>query len=98
MRKPGSKNANKSPIRGQQVSVIAQENLKIAVFLLHHRLRCTLDWEITRLHEDTSFLLVGQKKLKDEYKEPDVLPKTNKSDMTGTWRPLRNISDHVKVS
>ena len=37
MRKPGSKNANGTPDRGQQVSVIAQENLKLAVFLFHHR-------------------------------------------------------------
>ena len=33
MRKPGSKNANGMPDRGQQVSVIAQENLKLAAFL-----------------------------------------------------------------
>ena len=26
-------------------------------------------------------LLAGQKRLKDEYKDPDVLPKFNKSDM-----------------
>ena len=47
MRKPGGKNANGMPNRGQQVSVIAQENLKLAIFLFHHRWRCTLDWEIT---------------------------------------------------
>ena len=37
MRKPGGKNANGMPHRGQQVSVIAQENLKLAIFLFHHR-------------------------------------------------------------
>ena len=37
IRKPGSKNANGMPNRGQQVSVLAQENLKLAVFLFHHR-------------------------------------------------------------
>ena len=42
-RKPGGKNANGMPNRGQQVSVIAQENLKIATFLFHHKWRCTLD-------------------------------------------------------
>ena len=43
MRKPGSKNVNGVPDRGQQVSVIAQENLKLAVFLFHHLWRCTID-------------------------------------------------------
>ena len=47
VRKPGGKNANGMPNRGQQVSVIAQENLKLAIFLFHHKWRCTLDWEIT---------------------------------------------------
>ena len=36
MRKPDGKNANGMPNRGQQVSVIAQDNLKLAVFLFHH--------------------------------------------------------------
>ena len=36
VRKPGSKNANMTPNRGQQVLVIAQENLKLAAFLFHH--------------------------------------------------------------
>ena len=47
VRKPGGKNADGTPNRGQQVSVIAQENLKLKAFLFHHRWRCTLDWEIT---------------------------------------------------
>ena len=47
LRKQGGKNANGMPNRGHQVSVIAQENLKLATFLLHHRWRCTLYWEIT---------------------------------------------------
>ena len=46
VRKLGSNNANGMPERGQQVSVIAQENLKLAPFLFHHRWRCTLDWVI----------------------------------------------------
>ena len=41
MRKPDSRNANGMPysgaIGGQQVSVIAQETLKLAAFLFHHR-------------------------------------------------------------
>ena len=36
VRKPGSKNADGTPDRGQQVSVIAQENLKLAAFLFLH--------------------------------------------------------------
>ena len=43
MRKPGGKNADRKPNRGQQVSVVAQENLKLAVFLFHHWWRCTVD-------------------------------------------------------
>ena len=43
VRKPGTKNANGMPNRGQQISVKAQENLKLAVFLFHHRQSCTLD-------------------------------------------------------
>ena len=50
MRKPGGKNAN-GMHRGQQVSVIAQENLKLATFVINHRWWCTLDWEITEVHE-----------------------------------------------
>ena len=47
MRKPGSKNVNRTPDRGQQLSVITQENLKLAASLFHHRWRCTFDWEVT---------------------------------------------------
>ena len=47
MRKPGGKNANGTPHRRQQVLAIAQENLKLVIFLFHHRWRCTFDWEFT---------------------------------------------------
>ena len=43
MRKPGGKNADEMPNRRQWVSVTAQENLKLAVFLFHHRGRCIFD-------------------------------------------------------
>ena len=43
IRMPGSKNVNRLPDQEQQVSVIAQENLKQAVFLFNHRWRCTFD-------------------------------------------------------
>ena len=84
VRKPGGKNADGTPNRGQQVSMIAQENLKLAIFLFHHRWRCTLDWERKEADEETVHLLADQKKLDDEYKDPDVLLKINKSDMAGT--------------
>ena len=87
-RKPGGKNANVSPNRQQQVSVIAQENLKLATFLFHHRWRCTLDWEVMAVHEETVCLLTGQKKFKDEYKDHNVLSKINKSDMAETMEAI----------
>ena len=43
LRKQGSKNANWMPKRGQQVSVTAQENLKLAIFLFHHWWRYTFN-------------------------------------------------------
>ena len=47
VRKPGGNNAYETMVRGQKVSVTAQENLKLAVFLFHHWCRCTCDWEVT---------------------------------------------------
>ena len=72
MRKLGGKNADGMLNRGQQVSAIAQENLKIAVFLFHHRWRCTLDWEIVGVNEDTLCLMADQKKCEDEFKDPNI--------------------------
>ena len=89
MRKLGGKNADGMPNRGQQVSLIVHENLKLAIFLLHHRWRCTLDWEITGVNEETKHLLAGQKKLKDKYRDLDVLPMINKSDMVGTMEAIK---------
>ena len=37
VRKPGSKNADGMPNRGQQVSVISPDSLKLAAFLFHDR-------------------------------------------------------------
>ena len=89
MRKPGGKNAVRTPNRGQQSSMIAQENLKLAVFLFHHRWRCTLDWEISGVHQDTVHLLAEKKKLKDEYKDPKVLLKIIKSNMAETNEDIK---------
>ena len=46
VRKLGSKNANGMPARWQQVSVKAQEILKLAAFLFSHRWRCTFEWDV----------------------------------------------------
>ena len=86
MRKPGDKNAD--PNREQQVSVIAQENLKLAAFLFQNRWLCTLDWEVMEVNEETMCLLAGQKKLKAKYEDPDVLPKINESDVEGTMEAI----------
>ena len=92
-RKPGSKNANQTPDGGQQASFIAQENLKLAAFLFHHSWRCTLDWEV-EWHDDTVHLLADQKKLKDEYRDPDLLPKINISDMEGM---MESIKEYLRL-
>ena len=88
LRKPGYKNANGMPNRGQQDSVIAQKNLKLAAFLFKQRWRCTFEWEIIEVDEGTVSFLVGQKKLK-EYKELDMLLKINKSDMAGMMESIK---------
>ena len=41
------------------------------------------------VNENTVHLMTGQKKLKDEYKEPNMLPKINKSDMEGTMKAIK---------
>ena len=97
MRKPDGNNADGTPDRGQQVSAIVQENLKLPSFLFHHRWRCTSNWEVMGVHEDTVHLLAGQKKLKDDYKDPHVLPMINKSDMVGMMEAIKDYlrSHHV---
>ena len=54
---------------------------KLSVFLYYHWWRCTFDWEVMGVHNDTLHLLAGKKKLKDEYKDPDIWPKVNKAHM-----------------
>ena len=66
MRKPFSMSAYATPNRGHWVLVIAQENLKLAAFLFHHRWRCTNDWEIMGMNkEEAVHFLAGQKKVED---------------------------------
>ena len=92
-KKPGGKNAHGTPNRGHQVSIITQENLKLAAFLFHQRWRCTLDWEVTQMHEDTVHLLGWHKKLMDKFKDPRQINLI----WQGWWRPSKSISDHVKM-
>ena len=50
------------------------------------------------VQEDTVHLLAGQKRIKDECKDPDVLPKVNKVDMTGTMESIKdNLRSHCGV-
>ena len=41
------------------------------------------------VNKDTVCLMTSQKKLKDEYKDPDMLPKIDKSDMAGTMEAIK---------
>ena len=41
------------------------------------------------MYEDRVHLLAGQLRLKDEYKEPDMLPKVDKADMAGTMEAIK---------
>ena len=62
------------------------------LFLFHHWWRCTFDWEVMGVWEDTGCLLVEKKKLEDEYKDSDMLPTVNKLTWWGQWRPLKKIN------
>ena len=39
--------------------------------------------------KETVYLLAGQKKIEDEYKDPNMLPKINKSYMAGTMESIQ---------
>ena len=47
-----------------------------------------LDWEVSGGHEDRVHLQAGQKRVKDEQKDADVLPKFNKDDMSGMMEAI----------
>ena len=80
VRKPRGKNGDEIHNGGQQVSVINEENQKLAVFLFHHQWRYTFDWKVKGVQEDTVYLLVGQKRFKDAYKDSDMLPKVSRAE------------------
>ena len=42
---------------------------------------------------DRVHLLAGQKRLKEKYKDPDVLPKVNKANMVGT---IEDIKEYLR--
>ena len=44
------------------------------------------------MHKGTVHLLASQKNLEDEYKDPNVLPKINKSDMAG----MESIEEYLR--
>ena len=46
------------------------------------------------MNKETVSFLVGQKKLKDKYKDPNVLPKIKKSDMAGT---IESIEEYLRA-
>ena len=41
-----------------------------------------------KVQKDTVYKVEGQKKVKDEYKDPEVLPKVNKVDMIGAMEAI----------
>ena len=43
------------------------------------------------VHEDTLYLLAGQKRPKDDYKDTDVLHKVNKDGMVGTMKAIEYL-------
>ena len=98
MRKRGGKNANRTPNRGQQVSFIAQENLKLAIFLFHHQWSYTFDWEVMGVKEDIEHLLAGQQRLKDKYKTQMCCLRSTRLTWQEQWSALKNTSDHIMVS
>ena len=69
--------------------VIAQEMLKLAVFLFHHRWKFSFDWEVMGVCEDTVHLPTSQKRLKHEYKDLNMVPKVKKADMAGMIEAIK---------
>ena len=50
------------------------------------------------VHEDTVHLIAGQKRLKDKYKDPDMLPKVNKADIAGMMESIEEcLRSHCSI-
>ena len=93
MRKPGSKNYNGMPNRGQQFSVIVQENLKLVAFLFHHRCRCTFDGKLWECLRTQCIFQQDRWGLKTSCCLRSIRPTWQEQ-----WRPSKSILDHVVVS
>ena len=89
IRKPGRKKQNGMPDKGQQISVITQENLKLAAFSFHQIWRCTFDWEAMGVYDDNVCLLSEQMRYDDDYKDPFMLHRINKTDMPGMIKTIK---------
>ena len=59
--------------------------MKLAA-LSNHQWRCTLDWKVMVVC--IVCLLAWQKRLQDEYDDPDMLPKVNKANMAGMMKAI----------
>ena len=49
---------------------MAKKNMKLTAFLFHHRCRCTMEWGIKTVQEKMVREFTGQKKLKENCKDP----------------------------
>ena len=56
--------------------------------------RCTFDWEMTGVQEDTFCLLPDKKRLEHNYKDLDILPKVNKAALIGT---IEAIEEYLRL-
>ena len=87
VRKPGGKNANKMPHRGQWVSVISKKT---------HRWRCTFNGEI-KLTKTEYIYSLNRKSSKMSSKTQTCCLRLIRLTWQEWWKPLQNISDHIMV-
>ena len=71
---PAARMPMEHPTEGSR-SVMAQENLKLSVFLFHHQ----------------SAPASRSEKVEDKYKDPDMLPKVNKADRVVTMKAIKEF-------
>ena len=64
---------------------------EFAIFIIKHWQKCYLSNEVDNLKEDTIISLQGQKKLEDDYVQPDDLPKIDKFDEAVTMGEIERI-------
>ena len=73
---------------------IAQENLKLAFFLCHHRWRCAFNWKRMGVWDVTLHLLTDQMMFEDNYVDQDVLHEVNMADMVGK---MEQITEYLRL-